>query len=315
MPPGGFCPPRPMGASLRPGLEAIVKWYKHLTGSLNSSDIFEAIEKFGSDGYLVFFGTLELMADEFDPENPGICRISTKKLTKNLQLSRQKTIKILKYFHEKERIFLEDHGDVLILNCPRLAKLSDEYTERQLKKMSGQAPDLDRDKLRPIEAEAEVEEDINNPNEIVGEEKKEGKKEKKKSSSVIKFDPEQKKFLSIPEDIKRKWKEVAPGINISDEIKKAELWLMSNPDKHRSQWTAFLSKWMVRAQEHYIKYGGNNGKGIRTARSDPRSTALQSREDAEVALLVAQYEAAKAVPAGKADRDAGTDDAKDYDQP
>ena len=94
-----------------------MKWFKHLTGSLNNSDIFEAIERFGSDGYLVFFGTLELMADEFDPKNPGISRISTKKLTKNLQLSRQKTVKILKYFHEKRRIFIEEQGPYLLLNC------------------------------------------------------------------------------------------------------------------------------------------------------------------------------------------------------
>lgn len=134
-----------------------MKWFKHLTGSLNNSDIFEAIEKFGPEGYLVFFGTLELMADEFDPNQPGICRISTKKLTKNLQLSRQKTVKILKYFHEKERIFIQDDGDYVLLNCPKLAELSDEYTTRKKKEMSGQSPDSYRDKLQPIEAEVEVE--------------------------------------------------------------------------------------------------------------------------------------------------------------
>lgn len=267
-----------------------MKWFKHLSGSLNNSDIFEAIERFGSDGYLVFFGTLELMADEFDPNNPGIYRISTKKLTKNLQLSRQKTVKILKYFHEKERIFIEDHGEFLLLNCPRLADLSDEYTVRQLKKVSGQTPDPCRDKLQPIEVEVEVDKTIN------------------KQSIVY----EDEKFKEIPEKLLAKWKQVAPGINIQAEIKKAELWLISNPDKKRSKWGAFLSNWMVRAQENYIKYGGGNGKGIRTNRSDPRDRALQSRTDAEVEAITRQWESSQAFPGGDPGRTPGNDDVPDF---
>lgn len=39
--------------------------------------------------------------------------------------------------------------------------------------------------------------------------------------------------------------------------------------------------------------GGNGNGGIRTARSDPRDRSLQSREDAEVAAILAKREAAK----------------------
>ncbi len=58
-----------------------MKWYKHLSGSLNNSFTFDLVEKFGGDGYMVFFGTLEIMADEFDIHNPGLSCISIKKLT------------------------------------------------------------------------------------------------------------------------------------------------------------------------------------------------------------------------------------------
>jgi len=271
-----------------------MKWFKHLSGSLNNSDIFEAIEKFGSDGYLVFFGTLELIADEFDPNNPGIYQISTKKLTKNLQLSRQKVIKILKYFHEKKRILIEEQGNYLLLNCPRLAELSDEYTKRQLKKISGQTPDECRDKLLPIEVEVEVEVD----------------KDKTTSKQSIIYQNE--KFKEIPERFLLKWKQVAPGINIQSEIQKAELWLISNPDKKRSKWEAFLSNWMVRAQENYIKYGGRKNGGIRTNRSDPGNRSLQSRTDAEVDAITARWEAAETSSGSDARRDAGKNDAPDF---
>ncbi len=137
-----------------------MKWFKHLSGSLNNSFIFELIERFGGDGYLVFFGTLEMMADEFDINQPGISRFSVRKMTKNLQLSRQKLIKILKFCDEKERIFSTIEGDHVLLNCPRLKELSDEYTEKILKKKSGQTPDSNRDKIGSIEEE--VEEEVDN---------------------------------------------------------------------------------------------------------------------------------------------------------
>jgi hypothetical protein len=69
------------------------------------------------------------------------------------------------------------------------------------------------------------------------------------------------RFETIPDALMKKWREVAPGISINDEIKKAELWLLAHPEKRRSRWGSFLSNWMVRAQENFIKYGGSgNGK-------------------------------------------------------
>ena len=52
-----------------------MKWFKHLSGSLNNSIIAESIELFGGDGYLVFFGILEMISDEFDIYNPGKLKI------------------------------------------------------------------------------------------------------------------------------------------------------------------------------------------------------------------------------------------------
>ena len=80
--------------------------------------------------------------------------------------------------------------------------------------------------------------------------------------SPPKINFENNRFTDIPDALMEKWREVAPGINIGDEIKKAELWLLANPQKRRSRYNSFLSTWMVRAQDHFIKYGGNgNGSG------------------------------------------------------
>ena len=79
---------------------------------------------------------------------------------------------------------------------------------------------------------------------------------------------ENNRFTDIPVALMEKWREVAPGINISDEIKKAELWLLANPQKRRSRYNSFLSTWMVRAQDHFIKYGGN-GNSQKTREQPP----------------------------------------------
>lgn len=139
-----------------------MKWFKHLSGSLNNSVIFESIETFGSDAYLVFFGTLEIMADEFDIQNPGVSRISIKKLTKNLQLSRQKITRILSFFDqkakenptEKRAFFAEIEKTHVVINCPKLKDLCDEWTAKQISKVgskSGATPEL----LPPKEEEVE----------------------------------------------------------------------------------------------------------------------------------------------------------------
>ncbi|OPY70009.1 MAG: hypothetical protein A4E63_01745 [Syntrophorhabdus sp. PtaU1.Bin050] len=119
-----------------------MKWFKHLSGSLKDSIIFEAIEKFGGDGYLVFFGTLEMMADEFDIYQPDRITLSLKKMTNLFQLSRQKTVRILRFFDEKAKkysrenksFFAEVNETHVTIICNRFASLADNHTANELAK-------------------------------------------------------------------------------------------------------------------------------------------------------------------------------------
>ncbi len=131
-----------------------MKWFKHITTSLDDPFIFELIDKYGSDGYTVYFGTIEIMAREFDIENPGKCRISAKYLRKKLQLSVKKVSKILNFCSEKEKIYVKFEKSNILLNCPKLKEMTDEYTQKMVKKIgtqSGQSP--------PIEEEEDKEEE------------------------------------------------------------------------------------------------------------------------------------------------------------
>jgi hypothetical protein len=157
-----------------------MKWFKHLSGSLNNSTISESIELFGPAGYLVFFGILEMISDEFDPLKPGKIILRMKKITRNLQLSRQKTVRILSFFDQKAKnnpnkyvgFFVEVDGDTVSINCPRLKELSDEYTQKQLKTLSGVNPDSVGSKSR-IEEEVDKDIDINKKERVVKKDKEE----------------------------------------------------------------------------------------------------------------------------------------------
>ena len=82
---------------------------------------------------------------------------------------------------------------------------------------------------------------------------------KKESIKKDKIEFNENHFINIPGDLKEKWKSIAPGISLNTEITKAEAWVLSNPKLKKSNWSRFLTNWIVRAQDHVTKYGGNNG--------------------------------------------------------
>ncbi len=118
-----------------------MKWFKHVSDSLDDPFIFDLIDTYGGDGYLVFFGTLEIMSREFDVNNPGNCQVSVKFLTKKLQLSTKLVTKVLQFCAENNRIYFSIDKDTISLNCPKLIKMCDEFTNKVLKAKSGVNPD------------------------------------------------------------------------------------------------------------------------------------------------------------------------------
>jgi hypothetical protein len=139
-----------------------VKWYKHLVDSSDDPDIDDAISLFGTDGYYVFFRTLEIMSREFDYKNPGKNRFSIEFFRKKFRISWRKTVKVLSFFHQKNRIFCNiSNGDKLgriDLYCPKLKELCDEHTRKIMSKNSGVTQELLRS-YSPQEPEPEPEPD------------------------------------------------------------------------------------------------------------------------------------------------------------
>lgn len=266
-----------------------MKWFRFWTDTLDDVKILQL-----SDYEYRIWTYLLAIASEVNSMS-GECQVNVKSMSLRCRTQVNHFSRALETFQRVGLITINGDGYPVICNWSKRQFKSDDVTARVHKhrevttKRNVSCNVSETDQITDTDTDTDTDKTIN----------------KKK----IIF--EDGKFKNIPETILEKWKQVAPGVNIINEISKAELWLMSNPEKKRSKWAAFLSNWMVRAQNNYIKYGGNN-VGIRTNRSDPRDKNLQSREDAEVAKITAEWEASKKTSSNNAGRVAENNDAPDF---
>ena len=108
-----------------------MKWFKHISDSLDDPFIFDLISEFGGDGYLVFFGMLEVLARECDGDFTKLQPFSDKFLAKKFQLSVRKLSKILQFIKKNDRFLVEIEGKTILINCPKLRELQDDYSKKK----------------------------------------------------------------------------------------------------------------------------------------------------------------------------------------
>jgi len=120
-----------------------MKWFKHISTSGTDQDIGDLVGIFGLKGYYLFFRTIEIMSDEFDTENPGKNTFDFRWFLDQFsrKIDKKTLLKFLEITQKKRRIYFNLNGKTIYLNCPKLKELTDEYTERMLKKKSGLNPD------------------------------------------------------------------------------------------------------------------------------------------------------------------------------
>ena len=123
-----------------------MKWYKHISDSLDDPFIFDLMSEFRSDGYVVFFGILEIYSREFSPENQWKLVVSLSYLHQKLRVSPLKVKKILSKIYKWEINYSVNQVSIFI---PKFSELMDEWTQRKLGSCSGVAREIlthDKDK-------------------------------------------------------------------------------------------------------------------------------------------------------------------------
>ena len=111
-----------------------MKWYKHISDSLDDPHIDEIIEEFGDFGYLAFFGIIEIYAREFKVKDEWCLDVSLNYLRRKLH---QKSVKKLSNFLQSHLInkkwLVKLDNDRAIINIPKFIDLIDETTQKKLR--------------------------------------------------------------------------------------------------------------------------------------------------------------------------------------
>lgn len=122
-----------------------MKWYKHISDSLDDPFIFELITRHGADGYLVFFGILEIYAREFKTEDSWKLSITLSYLKQKFHKTHRQLItnplQTISNYGKWEVTITEDKVCIYI---PKFKELMDESTLKKLRaseKPSGIVPE------------------------------------------------------------------------------------------------------------------------------------------------------------------------------
>lgn len=224
-----------------------MKWFKHISDSLDDPFIFDLLQRFGPDGYLVFFGIIEIYSREFQTKDDWKLSITRGYLKRKL-CKRQDTLvmKSLEHIKNSGKWDVEIKGNDISIFIPKFKSLLDDSTlkklrehEKSFRNDSGILPKVaPTDKEEDKDREEEREED-SPPFESVMEEEKPKKR----------FTPP-----SI-DDVKAYCLERKNGINAQAWIDHytSNGWMVGK--NHMKDWKAAVRTWEAREKEI-----GGNGK-------------------------------------------------------
>ena len=137
-----------------------MEWFKHKTGSLDDPDLNAILDEFGSDGYMIFFGLLEIYGREFsNTDSDGFLNIRLSFVARKLRKSSVKVKKFLSFCEKsinKPRFVYSINDFMLSYKVPDFIDLASNWTKRK-KPMPTEAP---TEAPTAIEVEEEVEEEI-----------------------------------------------------------------------------------------------------------------------------------------------------------
>jgi hypothetical protein len=124
-----------------------MKWFKHISDSLDDPFIFDLLNKFGAEGYLVFFGILEIYSREFKTELDWKLSVTRDYLRQKL-CKRQDTLIInsLEHIKKSGKWEVEFKDNQVVIFIPKFTELLDDWSQRKLRSNSVVTPKI----LKPI---------------------------------------------------------------------------------------------------------------------------------------------------------------------
>jgi hypothetical protein len=134
----------------------LLKWFKHFSDSLDDPFIVALMDKFGATGYVVWFGTIEIISKENGNEITGELTISPAFLRRKLRTSRTKLREVYEYCQTFARLSFDFSEKEWKLYLPKMADIKDNYT----KDLQAACKKLSNHKEVEVEEEKEEEEEF-----------------------------------------------------------------------------------------------------------------------------------------------------------
>ncbi len=106
-----------------------MRWFKHFTDSLDDPFIQELLEEFGAQGYLAYFGLLEIIAKENGNKLTGKLRIRPTYLRQKLHISSTKLQQIFNFCSTSLKLSVNFSEKLWNFNVPKLLDLKDNYSK------------------------------------------------------------------------------------------------------------------------------------------------------------------------------------------
>ena len=132
-----------------------MRWFKHISTSQNDEKMSELMDKFGAEGYGVWWLILERIAEQMDETSRTFVRLSVKVWAKSCRISAKNFQNIVKFLESSGIFLLKFENEYLTINCPNLSKYRDEWSKKKIKNSvktpeslrshSGATPEQDTD--------------------------------------------------------------------------------------------------------------------------------------------------------------------------
>lgn len=106
-----------------------MKWFKHYTDALDDPFIQELILKFGSAGYLAYFGLIEIIGKENGNMITGKLEISPTFLKQKFHISQRKLEVIYDFCSRKGKVIFDKTLENWKFKMPKMLELKDNYTK------------------------------------------------------------------------------------------------------------------------------------------------------------------------------------------
>lgn len=145
-----------------------MRWFKHLTRSHEDENLCKIIDRFGIEGYGIYWIILERIAGNMDGTETPSLEISIRNWSKSVGISPKKLQNFVRFSADLGCFVAIFSGHSLRIECPKLLKYKDEYARKSGHKQASCPDNI------PKQSETETETEI----------KKKEKEQKKEASSA-----------------------------------------------------------------------------------------------------------------------------------